>query len=87
MVVQDQGPLFKANASYNCDSGFTLQGNRTRTCLPTGHWSGSEPLCNGIVILFRIESHNDLVVLLCNGTVILFRIESHNDLVVFVTTN
>ncbi|XP_072890266.1 complement factor B-like isoform X2 [Hemitrygon akajei] len=31
--------------SYLCSSGLGLRGSRTRTCLPTGRWSGRETTC------------------------------------------
>ena len=32
-------------ANYSCSAGFVLSGDRTRTCLDTGMWSGNEPTC------------------------------------------
>ncbi|PIK46413.1 hypothetical protein BSL78_16732 [Apostichopus japonicus] len=32
-------------ATYRCDDGYTLIGNKNRTCLREGSWSGSEPYC------------------------------------------
>ncbi len=32
-------------AQYSCYSGYTLSGQVTRTCLSTGEWSGSAPVC------------------------------------------
>ncbi|PIK46411.1 putative sushi, von Willebrand factor [Apostichopus japonicus] len=34
-----------AIATYRCDDGYTLIGNKNRTCLREGSWSGSEPYC------------------------------------------
>ena len=34
-------------ATYSCNSGFTLDGNSVRSCLPNGQWSGQEPSCVG----------------------------------------
>ena len=33
-------------ATYTCNSGFSLVGPSTRTCLSDGNWSGSQPICN-----------------------------------------
>ena len=33
-------------ATYTCNSGFTVVGPSTRTCLSDGSWSESEPICN-----------------------------------------
>ena len=38
---------FRASAVYTCNSGFLLQGNRSRTCQADGNWSSSEPQCKG----------------------------------------
>ncbi len=32
-------------AEYSCKSGYSLSGQATRTCLSTGEWSGSAPVC------------------------------------------
>ena len=34
-----------AEAKYSCREGYTLQGERTRTCGRDGQWSGEEPEC------------------------------------------
>ena len=33
-------------ATYACDPGYTLAGDTTRTCLDSGGWSGTAPVCN-----------------------------------------
>jgi Notch-like protein len=33
------------SAQYECDTGFVLNGNATRTCGGNGQWSGSTPTC------------------------------------------
>ena len=32
-------------AVYICNSGFSLAGQKSRTCLSTGKWSGRKPTC------------------------------------------
>ena len=32
-------------ATYTCDTGYTLIGGTTRTCVNGGVWSGSVPTC------------------------------------------
>lgn len=32
-------------ATYACDQGYTLSGDNTQTCLPSGEWSGTAPTC------------------------------------------
>ncbi len=39
--------VFGSIATYDCDSGFILVGETSRTCLETGQWSGAEPQCEG----------------------------------------
>ena len=34
-------------ARYQCNSGFVLVGENTRTCLLSGVWSDSDPICQG----------------------------------------
>ena len=34
-------------ATYSCNAGYTLTGDDVRTCLNSGLWSGSEPMCTG----------------------------------------
>ena len=36
---------FNSTATYNCNTGYNLQGVATRTCLANGLWSASEPTC------------------------------------------
>ena len=38
---------FNSAATYSCNTGYTLTGDDMRTCLQTGLWSGSEPMCTG----------------------------------------
>ena len=35
-------------ATYNCNTGYNLVGDSTRTCQAEGNWSGSAPTCEGI---------------------------------------
>ena len=32
-------------AVYFCDDGYTLDGDSTRECLPSGLWNGTTPQC------------------------------------------
>ena len=34
-------------AIYSCDDGLQLSGDTLRTCLPTGEWTGDDPICIG----------------------------------------
>ena len=38
-------------ATYNCSDRYILVGDGTRNCLIDGNWSGSEPICLGMLTL------------------------------------
>ena len=38
---------FSFNATYSCNTGYTLTGDDMRMCMESGLWSGSEPICVG----------------------------------------
>ena len=38
---------FGQTATYSCNTGYNLVGDRTRTCQAEGSWSGSAPTCKG----------------------------------------
>jgi hypothetical protein len=47
-VTTDDGDLYGSVATYECDTGYTLSGDVTRTCSVSGgvmYWSGEEPVC------------------------------------------
>ena len=48
--VKTDGLKNGSTASYDCDEGFRLIGNVTRTC-KNETWSGRDPICGGICIL------------------------------------
>ena len=54
LVAYSSSPFnFGTTATYTCNEGFFLQGDRTRTCGGDGSglngvWSGSAPVCAGI---------------------------------------
>ena len=41
---------FRQTATYSCDRGYDLVGNSTRTCQANGVWSGSIPICQGVLL-------------------------------------
>ena len=43
--------IYRQTATYSCDTGYNLVGNSNRTCEATGVWSGSEPICQGMLLL------------------------------------
>ena len=49
-VTHSAGTTFGENATYSCNTGYNLMGDRTRTCQATGEWSGSTPTCQGMLL-------------------------------------
>ena len=47
--VDLKGITVGSKASYSCDHGFDLKGNRIRTCQLNGRWSGMNPFCKRII--------------------------------------
>ena len=45
-VDMNQGTLFEAVATFECDVGYSMVGSATTTCLSTASWSDPEPVCN-----------------------------------------
>ena len=45
--VSVSGTTVGSTATYSCEGGYLLVGERTRECLATGEWSGKEPVCTG----------------------------------------
>ena len=43
--VSHTGTSLQQTATYSCNPGYELLGDRTRVCLSTGVWSGSAPTC------------------------------------------
>ena len=41
---------FGQTATYSCDTGYILVGDSNRTCQATGVWSGSEPICQSMLL-------------------------------------
>ena len=41
-----------STATYTCDSGYHLIGDQNRTCLSSGVWSGQEPTCESMHLLY-----------------------------------
>ena len=55
---KDEVPI-DTMATYTCNHGYTLSGDRTRTCRNDKTWNGSEPTCKGekvctTLILFKL---------------------------------
>ena len=37
-------------ATYSCNTGYNLVGDRNRACQAAGDWSGNEPTCEGVYV-------------------------------------
>ena len=49
--VNQPGNSVGTVASYACNDGFQLIGDKTRTCEEDGEWSGTDPTCKCECIL------------------------------------
>ena len=47
-VTHSMGTTFGQTATYSCNTGYSLVGDKTHTCQAEGNWSGSAPTCEGI---------------------------------------
>ena len=50
-VSHTTGTTFGQTATYNCNTGYNLVGDSTRTCQDTGQWGGSAPNCQRKLVL------------------------------------
>ena len=57
---------FNSTATYSCNDGYILVGDTTRTCLASGLWSGTAPLCTGIDLSI-IATTKGLKFFICSG--------------------
>ena len=57
-VNQTAGTTFGQTATYSCDPGYNLVGDDTRICQASGVWSGSEPNCQGMLLLEHVSSES-----------------------------
>ena len=67
-VSHPDGTTFGQNATYNCNTGYNLVGDSTRTCQATGVWSGSAPTCQSMLYirLFWVTGQTDTSELNCD---------------------
>ena len=60
-VNHTAGTTYQQTATYSCDTGYNLVGDSTRICQAGGVWSGSEPNCQGMLLLersmFQVKVH------------------------------
>ena len=57
LVSYAGGTTYGQTATYSCNTGYTLVGGSARTCQSTGVWSGSEPTCQGSLVVKLLTSH------------------------------
>ena len=50
-VDHTSGTTLGQTATYSCNSGYNLVGDRTRTCQAIGNWSGSAPTCQSMYVI------------------------------------
>ena len=62
-VDHTAGTTLGENATYSCDTGYSLVGDSTRTCQAEGNWTGSAPTCEGTFFMKLTLSHP---VMLCD---------------------
>ena len=43
-----------SRATYTCNDGYRLQGDKQRECQRNGQWSGQEPVCRGTYVSFEL---------------------------------
>ena len=51
IVNHTAGTTSEQTATYSCNTGYNLVGERTRTCQAEGNWSGNAPTCEGMYIV------------------------------------
>lgn len=55
--VDYQETVFLSMASYTCDSGYLLTGEKKQTCEADGTWSGEPPVCSGMYKLMTCRCY------------------------------
>ena len=70
-VTYSDSTTYQSVATYSCDTGFELDGDRRRTCSAQGTWTGSEPQCIGQGKKIAILTKRDTIInFLCCTTII-----------------
>ena len=63
LVVPEHGSIstvqtnFGILVTYECNSGYRLNGSATTTCVSGGMWSGKSPKCQGIFLNHLVILH------------------------------
>ena len=55
-VSHPAGTTFRQTATYRCNTGYNLVGNRARTCQARRTWSGSAPTCQRMLLLKTVST-------------------------------
>ena len=42
----DESPSYEDSCSFTCNTGYILNGSKSRTCQSDGSWSGSISMCS-----------------------------------------
>ena len=56
-VMYTSGTTFQSQAVYECDTGYQLSTNASRTCQDGGMWNGIAATCNrkqGSIVHYRV---------------------------------
>ena len=73
LAVSAPAITYSSNATYYCDTGFSLSGSQSRTCQADGTWSGSPPTCMFFAFVWlRIMDLFEKNVLLTNAIVFVY---------------
>ena len=64
-VRTDNGATVNQTAIYECNSGYSLSGDSSRTCQLNASWSGDEPTCV-LIGLYSIFQYTDWLINLQN---------------------
>ena len=67
-VTHTTGTDVGQTATYSCNTGYNLVGDRTRTCQARGNWSGNAPTCQGMFIMCMHTNTCQYVFVPCMGT-------------------
>ena len=55
--VSLSGTVFGSVATYSCNNGYRVEGDRERTCLANATWSGTTPHCQGLGMNKKLILH------------------------------
>ena len=62
-VSHTAGTKFGQTATYHCNPGYNLLGERIRMCQATGVWSGSAPTwqCTLLLNMYQLKLHSKML--------------------------